>query len=343
MSDPVAIVTAAGVELDRIGWTTADPFDDVRASIDARVADGRSGGLGFTYADAATATTPHLTWDWARSIVVGLMTYLPDARTHTDGARVARFAESDHYEPLGAAIGRVADALRAEGHRAEPSIDDSRLVDRAVAHRAGLAWWGKSTMLLAPGLGPWFLIGCVVTDATFPPSSPMLRDCGTCSACVPACPTGALAEPGVLDARRCLAAVLQRPGPIPVELREAVGDRLYGCDDCLEACPPGHRLLEASTASGRGVDPRRVLSAPAVELAAEFDHFYLPARDVRWLRRNALVVLGNTGTEDDLVLLAGHLAHPDPVITEHARWAIGAIGGPVADAILAQSVEPIGK
>ena len=198
-------------------------------------------------------------------------------------------------------------------------------------------------MLLAPGLGPWFLIGCVLTDATFPPTSPMRRDCGTCVACVPACPTGALAEPGVLDARRCLAAILQRPGSIPLELRGAVGDRLYGCDDCLDACPPGHRLLGAATASSGEVDPRRVLTAAAADLLAEFGHFYLPGRDVRWLRRNALVTLGNTGTEDDLVLLAGHLAHPDPVIVEHAGWAIAAIGGPLAEAILAQSDEPMGK
>ena len=282
----MTIVTEAGADLDRIGWTTADPFGDVRASIEARVADGRSGGLGFTYADAATATSPRVTWDWARSIVVGLLAYVPEAGTPRagSGARVARFAESDHYRPLRSTLDRVAGALRAAGHRAEPSIDDSRLVDRAVAHRAGLAWWGRSTMLLAPGLGPWFLIGCVLTDATFPPTSPMRRDCGTCVACVPACPTGALAEPGVLDARRCLAAILQRPGSIPLELREAVGDRLYGCDDCLDACPPGHRLLGAATASSGEVDPRRVQTAAAADLLAEFAHIYLPGRDVRWLR-----------------------------------------------------------
>lgn len=344
----MAIVTAAAADLDRIGWTSADPFPAVRTSIESRVDDGRSGGLAFTFSDPATSTDPIASWPWARSIVVGLHSYLPRAGTPDGPGRVARFAETDHYASLRQAMDEVARDLRTAGYRAEPSIDDSRLVDRAAAHRAGVAWWGKSTMLLTPGLGPWFLIGCVVTDAVFPPTEPMRRDCGTCNACIPACPTGALDDAGVLDARRCLAAVLQQPGSIPTELRRPVADRLYGCDDCLEACPPGARLLERATERRGSIDPRWVLSAGEADVIGALGHCYLPARDVRWLRRNALVVLGNTGSEDDLVLLAGHLSHPDPILVEHARWAIERIGGPLAEAILSQlalvqSVDPIGK
>ena len=172
----------------------------------------------------------------------------------------------------------------------------------------------------------------------------MMRDCGSCTACVPACPTGALVEPGILDARRCLAAVLQQPGDIPMDLRAAVGDRLYGCDECLVACPPGSRLLAEATESRGTVDPRWVLTAPASELLEAFGRFYIPGRDPRWLRRNALVVVGNTGSQDDLVLLAGYLSHPDRMLAEHARWAIGAIGGAVTSRILDQSAAaPIGR
>ncbi|MEX2279312.1 MAG: 4Fe-4S double cluster binding domain-containing protein [Acidimicrobiia bacterium] len=349
MADLAALITDAGTGLDRIGWTTAELFSDVRSQIEARVDTGMSGRLGFTFSDPHRSTTPVASWPWARAIVVGLRSYLPDAGTPSGQGRIARFAEINHYVPLRESMERVAAALRSEGHRAEVVMDDSRLVDRAAAHRAGLAWWGKNTMLLTPGLGPWFLIGCVVTDVELPPAKTMERDCGTCEACLPACPTGALVQPGVLDARRCLAAILQAPGEIPLDYRVAVGDRIYGCDDCIEACPPGSRLLARSTDERGSVDPVELLSLGDDDLLERYRHFYLPGGDPRFIRRNALVVLGNTGGEDDLVLLSGYLLYPDPLLREHARWAIERIGGPVAERILAsdgagQSDErPIGK
>ena len=346
MTDLVATVTAAGGDLDRLGWTTADPFPEVRVEIDRRVEDGSSARLGFTYRDPARSTSPTESWPWAQSIVVGLKSYLPHAGTATGPGRVARFAERNHYLPLRSSMQQIADALVSAGHRAEVVIDDSRLVDRAAAHRAGLAWWGKNTMLLTPGLGPWFLIGCVVTDAPMPSAEPMQRDCGTCAACLPACPTGALVRPGVLDARRCLAAILQAPGDIPLEHRAAIGDRLYGCDDCIDACPPGSRLRDAATEDRGSVDPVELLGMGDHEILGRFGHFYLPGNDPRFLRRNALVVLGNIGNETHLVLLAGYLLHPDVMLQAHARWAIAAIGGPVAERILSGSQSagrPIGK
>lgn len=324
--------TAAG--LNRIGWTTAEPFPEVRDSLHRRIADGMSARLGFTFTDPDRATTPSRTWPWARSIVAGLWPYLPEAGSPTGEGRVARFAERDHYTGLRAAMEEISRNLAEAGYRAEVVIDDSRLVDRAVAHRAGLAWWGKNTMLLTPGIGPWFLVGCVVTDALLPAGEPMRRDCGTCEACLPACPTGALVAPGVLDARRCLAALLQAPGSIPVEYRAAVGDRVYGCDDCIEACPPGSRLLAHSTERRGSVDPVELLTVGDAELIRRHGHFYLPGRNPRFLRRNALVVLGNIGGAEHLTLLAGYLLHPDAMLRDHARWAIESIGGPIADRLL---------
>ena len=334
MTDVVELVTAAGSDLDRIGWTTADPFPEVRDEIERRVATGESGRLGFTFSDPGRATDPRSSWPWARSIVIGLHSYMPRAGSPAGPARVARFATIDHYRPLRAAMTRVADSLTGAGHRAEVVIDDSRLVDRAAAHRSGLGWWGKNTMLLTPGLGPWFLIGCVVTDVDVPPSSTMRRDCGTCAACLPACPTGALVRPGVLDARRCLAAILQAPGPIPAEFRAAVGDRLYGCDDCIEACPPGTRLLAEAVPEPDGPGPVDVLTMGDAELLHRFGHFYLPGGHPRYLRRNALVVLGNVGDPGHLPLLAGYLLYPDEMLRDHARWAITAIGGTDARRLL---------
>lgn len=336
---------AAG--LDRLGWTASYPFPEVRDSLEDRRVSGMSGRLGFTFTDPLRSTTPEQTWPWARSIVVGLWSYLPEAGSpgaNPSKARIARFAEQDHYRGLRAAMEQVGAVLGLAGHRCEVVIDDSRLVDRAVAHRAGLGWWGKNTMLLTPGLGPWFLIGCVITDAEFPESGQMRRDCGTCEACLPACPTGALVAPGVLDARRCLAAILQAPGSIPLEFREAIGDRVYGCDDCIEACPPGSRLLEGATDDRGSLDVVELLTLGDHELLARHGHFYLPSGDPRYLRRNALVVLGNIGGPEHLTLLAGYLMHPDSMLVEHARWAIGSIGGLTAERILElDQARPIGK
>jgi epoxyqueuosine reductase len=346
VTNPAVLVTAAGSGLDRIGWTTAEAFPDVRSSLDERIANGMSARLGFTFSDPERATTPAASWPWARSIVVGLRSYLPDAGTPAGPGRVARFAETDHYIPLREGMERVARALEDGGYRAEVVIDDSRLVDRAAAHRAGLAWWGKNTMLLTPGLGPWFLIGCVLTDAHFPPTEQMTRDCGTCEACLPACPTNALVRPGILDARRCLAAILQAPGEIPEDLRPHVGDRVYGCDDCIEACPPGSRMLQRSIADRGSVDPVTLLEATDEQLLDRYGHFYIPRRHPRFLRRNALVVVGNIGDERHLPLLAGYLRDPDPLLQDHARWAIERIGGPAAAEIIAADQvrdDPIGE
>ncbi len=327
--------------LDRVGVCSAEPFPSVRESLVERRRSGLSGGLGFTFARPGEAADVRQTHPWASALVVGAKAYLPAAgdpgppgpRT----GRVARFATEDHYRPLRAALDTVAARLRSSGKRAEVMVDDSRLVDRAVAVRAGIGWWGKNTMVLTPALGPWFLIGSVVTDAELRPDEPMKRDCGNCEACLPACPTGALVAPGVLDARRCLAAILQQRGPIPRPLRRAVGDRIYGCDDCLDACPPGTRLRErAASPSGR-YSVSELLALDDDQLLARFDHFFVPGRNARYLRRNLLVVAGNTGA--DVETVSRSAVDPDPLLRAHAAWALGEIGGPEATAMLKRCLE----
>jgi epoxyqueuosine reductase len=142
-----------------------------------------------------------------------------------------------------------------------------------------------------------------------------------------ACPTGAIVEPGVVDARRCLAWLVQAPGSIPVEFRQAVGDRLYGCDDCQEVCPIGHgERSEAGheSASGADVPAIGVLEASDADLLERFGRWYIAERDPRYLRRNALVVLGNATDQDPVVdaLLRRFAGSPDPMLGEHATWAL---------------------
>lgn len=321
------------------GVTTADPFDDVFSTMEARRAEGLSADLAFTYTDTRVATDVRLTHPWARSIVAVAHPYLPGTAEIGDRARgtmgIARFAEADHYVPLRTALEAIADALQQEGHRTALFSDDSRLVDRAAAVRAGVGWWGKSTMVLVPGAGPWVLLGSVVTDAELPAAEVMRRSCGSCVACIPACPTGALVAPGVLDANRCLANWLQTTGVIPRELREAVGDRLYGCDDCLTACPPGGRVLEQSVALPIRPQIRHILGADDQTLLARFEHFFMPGRRPRILRRNALVAAGNDRSPDLRNIVIGFLGHPDWMLRAHAAWATGRFRDPIASSALA--------
>jgi epoxyqueuosine reductase len=334
---------ASDAGLAGLGVCSAEPFVDVHAQLEARVASGFAGSLKFTFADPRAATDVRSSFPWAQCLVVGAWAYLPAAGdpgpSRPGTGRVARFATENHYRGLRSGLGLIATALREAGYEAEVLVDDSRLVDRAAAVRAGVGWWGKNTMVLAPRFGPWLLLGSVVTDAPLPTTNPMQRDCGTCSACIPACPTGALVAPGVLDATRCLAYWAQAPGAIPVEFRAAMGDRLYGCDDCLDACPPGHRLLEeASTNGGGRAAISHVLGADDATLLARFDHFYVPRRQARYLRRNALVVLGNSERSDAIGVAAGFLGHPDWLLRMHAAWALGRISDSRAHAALSHQL-----
>ena len=235
---------AAG--LAAVGIAGAEAFTATRADLESRRRDGLDGGMQFTYRNPERSTDPDRLLPGARSLVVGAWSY----RHRDDGApptgrptgAVARYARSDYYGSLRSALGRIADQLVAEGWRARVVVDDNALVDRAAAQRAGLGWFGRNTLLLLPGLGSWFVLGSVVTDAPLtvtPPAgaSSHAEGCGSCRRCVAACPTGALVADGVLDARRCLAWLVQAPGTFPVEYREALGDRIYGCDDCQQVCP----------------------------------------------------------------------------------------------------------
>jgi len=268
--------------------------------------------------------------------------------------RVARYAWQDHYGPLREALSAVARELDARGWRTRVLADDNALVDREAAYRAGLGWYGKNANLLLPGAGSWFVLGSVVTDAPLRAAGDDDRvadGCGTCTRCLGACPTGAIVAPGVVDARRCLAWLLQAEGRFAPDHRVALGDRLYGCDDCQEVCPPNHRVdrhgpePEPAAATAQPVvDLVELLAAGDDELMARHGRWYVPRRQARYLRRNALVVLGNVadgGDPDVVVALRRCLAADDPLVRGHAVWAARRLGRDDLVQAVAHDTDPL--
>lgn len=322
--------------ITRVGVAPADVMEATRRELHRRKAAGLHDGMQFTYRNPDRSTDPGRVVRGARSIFVGALPYLGDEPPRPGGvaARVARYAWTDRYAPLRAGLRAVADQLHADGYRAVVLADDNSIVDREVAYRAGLGWYGKNANLLIGGGGSWFVLGCVVTDADLPVSAgPVADGCGSCRRCIDACPTGAIVADGVIDASRCLAWVLQKPGIIPTDLRQAVGDRLYGCDDCQTSCPPSMRLgprqANLTAADDAWVDAVDLLDATDEEILARWGRWYLADRDPVWLRRNALVIVGNSGTPVAPVVvetIRRYLAHARPELRAHAVWAARCLG-----------------
>jgi epoxyqueuosine reductase len=315
-----------------VAVTGAEPFEDARQALVERKAAGLHAGMQFTYRNPERSTEPERLLPGARSLVVGAWPYPGGAIDSPQGdrphGRVARYATDDHYAALRQALEAVAAALRTAGHRARVVADDNGLVDRAAAQRAGLGWAGRNSNVLVPGHGSWVVLGAVVTDADLPTDRPLADGCGSCRRCIDGCPTGAIVAPGVVDARRCLAWLAQAEGSFPPEHREALGDRLYGCDDCQEVCPPSRRGPQGSrpvASSGAWVDLLDLLVASDEELLARHGRWYVPRRDPRYLRRNALVALGNAADPHD-ESVATHLralaGGDDELLAEHAEWAL---------------------
>ena len=290
----------------------------------------------FTYRNPRRSTDPSRTLPSARSLVVGALDYHrdpPDRPESGHPARIAAYAREDHYATLRSALGVIADLLRAADHRALVIADQNNLVDRAAAHRAGLGWWGKSTNILIPGVGSMVVLGSVLTDAQLVPAPATMEDaCGSCRQCLDGCPTGAIIEPGMVDARRCLAWLVQTDGVFPAEFRSALGDRIYGCDDCQDVCPPNRvRIRRPSETTGdeAWVSLIELLGTDDDTLMSRYGRWYIPRRQPRFLRRNALVVLGNVGDPEDpqvVATLRGFIADDDPILRAHAVWAARRLG-----------------
>ena len=323
-------------DVHHVGVTGADVLDETRQIIHERKADGLHDGMQFTYRNPDRSTDPRRAVPDARSVIVAARSYLspedPEPPTEGVHARVGRYAWVDHYEPLRVALREVAEQLKQAGHKAQVFADDNSIVDRAVAHRAGLGWFGKNANLLLPGAGSFFVLGCIVTSAEYEPAERVAPDgCGACVRCIDDCPTGAIIAPGVIDGARCLSWVLQKPGPIDPAFRTAVGDRIYGCDDCQDVCPISVRLGKRNTIETdvdddvqSHVDALDLLESDDATIEARHGRWWIAGREMRWLRRNALVVIGNVADAADSrvrATLERYRADPDPILAEHAEWA----------------------
>ncbi len=320
-----------------VGVCRAAPFDGAARILRERKRAGLHAGMQFTYRNPERSTDPARSLPSAAALVVGALDYHtaqpPPPDNEQPLGRVAAYARSDHYAALRRALEAVAALLRAERHRAVVVADENHMVDRAAAYRAGIGWWGKSANILVPGAGSMAVLGAVITDAPLVrrDPAPIAEGCGSCRRCLDGCPTGAITSPGTVDARRCLAWLVQADGVFDPRYRVALGDRIYGCDDCGDVCPPNRvRFLrtrrqpaDPGAAGDAWVPLIDMLAASDAELMSQYGRWYIPRREPRYLRRNALVVLANVGDPMQPGVRAAvnsALADSDPLIAAHAVW-----------------------
>ena len=251
MSVDTSTLAAVGrrAGLCAVGFCRAEPFSDSAQVLHERKQAGLHGGMQFTYRNPDRSTDPARLVPGAAALVVGALEFRAESPDRPDDgspyARVAAYAQADYYTPLRAALEAVAEALRAEGHRAVVSADDNGLVDRAAAHRAGIGWWGKNSNILLPSSGSLVVLGAVVTDAPLVPADPepVADGCGSCRRCLDGCPTGAIVAPGTVDARRCLAWLVQADGVFDPRLPRRAGRPHLRVRRLLRSVPtePGER------------------------------------------------------------------------------------------------------
>jgi epoxyqueuosine reductase len=294
------------------------------------------------------ACTPDELLPEARSLVVVGASYGgrdPQSADNRARGHVARYARgADYHDVMKAGLDDLAVFVRelgGEQTRTRVFVDSSPLPERAAAVRAGLGFVGKNTNLLTAQAGSWLLLGALLTTLVLEPDPPMDRDCGRCRLCLDACPTGALPEPFVLDANRCISYLtIEHRGSIPRDLRPQIGEHVFGCDVCQDVCPWNRADRGSGWPELSGdMDAGRPLLADLLALDdAAFRERYRQTpvwrTKRRGLLRNAAVVLGNVGDDGDLPALAIALQDAEPLVRSHAAWAIGRIGGETGRALL---------
>ena len=324
-------VRRLGSELgfDAIGVARAEAYSETERHIVERRARGLDAGMKFTMAQPERSCHPETLLPGARSVVsVAHCYWAPEQPLEPGEGRLARYTWSDAYAGLREKLDELGRRLGG-GYRV--LVDANQHVDREAAARSGVGFYGKNTMLITRRYGSWVVLGTLVTDVELEATPPLDADCGDCRLCVDACPTGALDEPGTLDANRCLSYWTQAPEPIPVPYRAALGAQVYGCDICQDVCPwnrgvQKRRRHETESAAGH-VDLVAWLEEDGAALVASFDRLYVPRNDARFLRRNALVALGNTAHDDmsgseHRDLLLRYAEGDDELLADHARWAL---------------------
>lgn len=260
----------------------------------------------------------------ARSIiVVGLNYYQPQPNPHY---QIAKYAlGSDYHNVITKKLKKLCTVMRSHGGAQKPYVDTGPVLEKPLAVAAGLGWQGKSTILLQSGFGTWLFLGIIITTLDLEPSQPQPNRCGSCTRCITACPTAAIIAPYQLDARKCLAYLtIEHKGPIPIEYRKPMGNRVFGCDDCLDVCP-WNRWAKVTQENKFIARPQPVLKETLSWSEEDFiNHFKgTPVKRLGLLRwwRNALTVLGNVGDQSDLPAIEKLITHDSKMVGEHAQWA----------------------
>jgi epoxyqueuosine reductase len=288
---------AGELGIDVVGAAPAEPYEATEAAIRERRARGLFADMRFTMARPEVSCHPEQLLAGARTVIsAALCYYVPGPEPGLGEGRLPRYTWSDSYARLRGALEELGERLGGE-HRV--LVDANQHVDREGARRAGVGFYGKNTMLITRRFGSWVVLGTLVTTAEVAPSQPLELDCGSCTLCIDACPTGALDEPGTLDATRCLSYWTQSRRDPPEDVRRELGDRVYGCDVCQDVCPWNRGIERRRANEPLPADAEPVvsladwLSAGEDELRERYDRLYVPGNDSRYLRRNALLAVGN--------------------------------------------------
>jgi epoxyqueuosine reductase len=266
----------------------------------------------------------------AKTVIVLATNYFQGRNPRQHDGKFARYAwGADYHNIMLRNMVPIDTFLRERRGCQKCYVDTGPVLERDFAAASGLSWHGKSTMGLNERLGTWFFIGVILTTLEFAPDPPVKNRCGSCTRCIDICPTRAITLPYQLDARRCISYLtIENKGPIPVEFRSAIGDRIYGCDECLEVCP-WNRFAQ-QTRETRFQLPTQLESMTLRQLAVltenEFRALFRhsPVKRIKRARfvRNVCVALGNVGTDEDLEVLNQLASDPDSLIAEHASWAV---------------------
>jgi epoxyqueuosine reductase len=321
---------AAELGIDVVGAAAAQPYAETERHILERRSRGLFAGMRFAMAQPEVSCHPETLLPGARTVVSAAQCcYAPGPEPSASEGRLPRYTWADGYAEL-------REKLEALGRRLGGSyrvlVDENQHVDREGAARAGVGFYGKNTMLITRKHGSWVVLGTLITDVEVESGAPLDLDCGSCTLCIEACPTGALDDPGVVDATKCLSYWTQAPKPIPEEYREPLADQVYGCDICQDVCP-WNRGIEKRRSDAEPPDGAEPvvslvdwLTASDESLRDRYDRLYYPRNDVRYLRRNALVAAGNSADRTLVDAVRPFAEGDDPLLREHAEWALARLG-----------------
>ncbi len=337
-ADPKALLRAEALRLgfDAVGFAPARLAAETGERLMQFIAAGRHGDMGWLAERAEQRRSPDALWPAAKSAIVVAQSYAPAGDPLANLARpsvgnLSVYARHrDYHELIKGRLKHLAQfAARRLGGEVKVFVDTAPLLEKPLAQLAGLGWQGKHSNLLSRDLGNWFFLGSVLTTLELPPEPPAAEHCGSCRACLDACPTDAFPAPFQLDARRCLSYLtIEHPGPIPTEFRAAMGNRIYGCDDCLAACP-WNRFAQA-TREAKLVARADLLAPPLAELVALDDAGFRQRfagsavkriGHARFLR-NVLIAIGNSGEPALLPAVLARLDDAAPLVRGAAVWAL---------------------